>query len=91
MVVGERAGAPDGSSVVFVLAGAEGGVVPVVVDGRAAVADAAPDDPTVELHLDVETYAALGMGRLDPVDALGRGPGHRSSATRTSVAPSSRS
>ena len=58
---------------VFDLRGAEGGVVPVVVDGRAAVAAAAPDDPTVELHLDVETYAALGMGRLDPVDAIGQG------------------
>ncbi len=73
MVVGRRAGAPDGSSVVFVLTGAEGGVVPVVVDGRAAVATNAPDDPTVELHLDVETYAALGMGRLDPAEALSHG------------------
>ena len=70
MVVGRRAGAPDGSSVVFVLRGTEGGRVPVVVDGRAAIAATAPDEPTVELHLDVETYAALGMGRLDPDDAL---------------------
>jgi len=73
MVVGRRAGAPDGASVVFVLAGPEGGVVPVVVDGRASVVATPPADPTVELHLDVETYAALGMGRLDPNEALAQG------------------
>ena len=73
MVVGRRAGAPDGASVVFVLGGPEGGVVPVVVDGRASVAATVPEDPTVELHLDVETYAALGMGRLDPTAALAQG------------------
>jgi uncharacterized protein (TIGR03083 family) len=73
MIVGKRAGAPDGSSVVFVVSGPEGGVVPVVVTGRAAVAEVAPDDPTVELRLDVETYAMLGMGRLDPAAALADG------------------
>lgn len=73
MVVGRRAGAPDGASVVFALAGPEGGIVPVVVDGRAAVVARTPDDPTVTLQLDVETYAALGMGRLDPGDALAQG------------------
>ncbi|MGZ4705141.1 MAG: maleylpyruvate isomerase family mycothiol-dependent enzyme [Acidimicrobiales bacterium] len=73
MVVGKRAGAPDGSSVVFVVTGTEGCVVPVVVSGRAAVADTAPDDATVELRLDVETYTALGMGRLDPAAALADG------------------
>jgi uncharacterized protein (TIGR03083 family) len=73
MVVGKRAGAPDGASVVFVIAGEQSCVVPVVVAGRAAVADAAPSEPTVELHLDGETYAALGMGRLDPSAALADG------------------
>jgi len=73
MIVGKRAGAPDGSSVVFVVTGAEGCVIPVVVAGRAGVAESAPADPTVELRLDVETYASLGMGRLDPAAALAEG------------------
>ena len=73
MVVGKRAGAPDGSSVVFVVEGEAGRVVPVVVDGRAAVVETAPDQPTVTLTMDVETYAALGFGRWDPDEALDAG------------------
>ena len=62
-----------GFAVVFVVSGTEGCVVPVVVSGRAAVVEVAPDDPTVELRLDVETYTTLGMGRLDPATALADG------------------
>ena len=73
MVVGKRAAAPDGSSVVFVVEGDAGTVVPVVVTGRAGVADVAPDDPTVTITLDVEAYAAIGFGRWDPEQALSGG------------------
>ena len=73
MVVGKRAGAPDGSSVVFMITGDEGCVVPVVVTGRAGIADSVPDQPTVELRMDVDTYTALGMGRVDPAAALADG------------------
>lgn len=73
MVVGKRAEAPEGSSVVFVIEGAAGGVVPVVIDGRAGIAEVAPADPTVTLTMDVETYAAVGFGRWSPDDALADG------------------
>jgi uncharacterized protein (TIGR03083 family) len=73
MIVGKRAAAPEGASVVFVVTGDEGVVVPIVIRGRAAVADAVPAEPTVELTLDAETYAVLGMGRLDPEVALADG------------------
>jgi uncharacterized protein (TIGR03083 family) len=70
MVVGKRAGAPDGSSVVFIVDGDAGGVVPIVIAGRAGLAPVAPADPTVTITMDVETYAALGFGRWDPDQAL---------------------
>ncbi len=74
-VVGKKAGASDGTSVVFVVTGddpdAAPYVVAVVVDGRASVVDAIPDDPTVQLALDLSTYIALGTGRGDPDTALG--------------------
>jgi uncharacterized protein (TIGR03083 family) len=63
-VVGKRAGAPDGASVVFEVTGDDGGTFPVVVaGGRARLADEVPADPTVHLTLDVETFCALGGGR----------------------------
>ncbi len=73
LVVGKRAAAPDGSCVVFAVDGAAGQVVPVVVAGRASIAEAVPDDPTVTLSMDVETYAAVAFGRWDPDSALGQG------------------
>lgn len=62
-VVGKKAGAPDGSTVVFDVHGPTSILVPVLVEGRARVLDALPDDATVTLHLDTETYVALGCGR----------------------------
>ena len=38
-------------------------VVPIVVDERASIATERPDHPTVTLHMDVETYAAVAFGR----------------------------
>jgi uncharacterized protein (TIGR03083 family) len=73
MVVGKRAAAPDGSSVVFVVEGEAGTVVPIVVAGRAGVAVVAPVDPTTTITMDVETYAAVGFGRWAPDEALANG------------------
>jgi len=66
LVVGKRAAAPDGSCVVFSVSGPAGAVVPIVVAGRAAIADQVPAEPTVTLTMDVETYAAVAFGRWDP-------------------------
>jgi len=62
-VVGKKAAAPDGSSVVFEVRGPVEITVPVVVEGRARVAEEVPAAPTVRLQMDTETYNALGCGR----------------------------
>lgn len=73
-VVGKRAGAPEGSTVVFEVRGPVERVVPVqVVEGRARVLDEAPADPTVRLVLDTEAYNALGCGRWSGQRALDEG------------------
>lgn len=65
-VVGRKAQAPDGSTVVFDLTGPAGRTLTVHVDGkRANVVDAPPASPTVKLTMDVETFACLGCGRWD--------------------------
>jgi uncharacterized protein (TIGR03083 family) len=72
MVVGKRAGAPDGSTVVIDPEGA----APLAIGvegGRAKVLDAVPADPTVRLVTDAETYWCLGFGRVDGQQALDEG------------------
>jgi uncharacterized protein (TIGR03083 family) len=72
-VVGKKAGAPDGSSVVFELSGPLARSVAIGVEGRARLLDAAPDEPTVRIVTDVETFTRLAVGRLDPVATLATG------------------
>jgi len=73
-VVGKKAGAPDGSTVVFDLTGPLARTVAIGVDdGRAKLLDASPAQPTVTLSTDTETFARLGCGRVDPGEALGAG------------------
>ncbi len=77
-VVGKKVGAPDGTSVVFVVTStyrraSTTRTIPVVVDGRAAVVDESPPDPDVVIHLDLQAFTALSTGRWDPGDALARG------------------
>lgn len=72
-VVGKKAGAPDGSTVVFELSGPLGRAVAIGVDGRAALLDSVPDVPTVSIVTDTETFARLAVGRLDPPSALDAG------------------
>jgi uncharacterized protein (TIGR03083 family) len=62
-VVGKKAAAPQGSTVVFDVRGDPRVVVPVGVDGRAAVLETAPEEPTVRLTMDRRTYARLAGGR----------------------------
>ena len=69
-VVGKKAGAPDGTTVVFDVAGF--GQIPIAVEGRARQLDAAPSDPTVRLSMDLETFNRLCCGRGDPAE-VGRG------------------
>jgi uncharacterized protein (TIGR03083 family) len=68
-VVGKKAGAPDGTTVVFDVTGF--GEIPIVVEGRARQLDAVPEDPTVRLSMDLETFNRLCCGRGDP-KAVGR-------------------
>jgi uncharacterized protein (TIGR03083 family) len=71
--VGKRGGAPDGSSIVFDITGPIQRRLAVVVDGRAAVVDDIPADPTVRLTMDAETYMALMGGRWSGPDARSEG------------------
>ena len=65
-VVGKKAGAAEGQSVVFDLTGPQGRTIAVkVVDGRAQVSSEAPSQPTVELTMDAETWWCLSLGRWD--------------------------
>jgi uncharacterized protein (TIGR03083 family) len=65
-VVGKRAGAPDGATVVFAIGARR--VVVEVVDGRARPTDTEPAAPTVTLSMPVATFAALVGGRADVPD-----------------------
>jgi uncharacterized protein (TIGR03083 family) len=69
LVVAKRAGAPDGSTVVIEL-GDRPPLVVAVNDGRGAVADAVPDDPTALVRMPVATFAAVVGGRSDPPDDI---------------------
>jgi uncharacterized protein (TIGR03083 family) len=72
-VVGKKAGAPDGSSVVFELDGAPIKTFTVVVDGRAKVVDEVPDVPTCRIRVPFESFVALGGGRWDADEAVAAG------------------
>jgi len=63
-VVGKRAGAPEGATVMFTITGPFPRSVAVgVTDGRARVLDDEPADPTATITTDIETFCALGGGR----------------------------
>lgn len=64
-VVGKKAGAPPGSTVVFEVAGSSPLVAAVHVppEGRAVLLDLAPVDPTVTLAMDRRTFSRLAGGR----------------------------
>jgi uncharacterized protein (TIGR03083 family) len=69
-VIGKKAGAPDGSTVVIELGSPLAQTIAIGVDrGRARVLDAVPDAPTVRITTDGATYARLACGRGDPAAA----------------------
>lgn len=73
-VVGKKAGAPDGSTVVFDLVGPLGRTFAIGVDGkRANPLDDVPADPTVRISTDTQTFVRLGCGRIDPDAAVADG------------------
>jgi uncharacterized protein (TIGR03083 family) len=73
-VVGKKAGAPDGSTVVFALGGdAPRTITVAVAEGRAKVADEPPAAPTVRLSMDVETWWCLCLGRWDGPSVRAKG------------------
>jgi uncharacterized protein (TIGR03083 family) len=66
-VVGKKAGAPDGSTVVVDVEGFD--PIAIGVEGkRANRLDATPADPTVTLQMDLETFNRLCCGRGDPAE-----------------------
>lgn len=70
-VVGKKAAAPDGTTVVFDLEGPLGRTFAVGVEGKRAnpLADV-PPRPDVRVATDTETFVRLGCGRIDPDAAL---------------------
>ncbi len=72
-IVGKKAAAPQGSTVVFEVSGPTELTIPIGVDGRAAVLGEVPDDPDVTLSTDFETFVAVTGGRQTGTDALGAG------------------
>ena len=72
-VVGKKAGAPDGATVAFEVAGPPGRTFAVGVVGRAKVLDALPTDPTARVVTDGMTFVRLATGRVGPGDALADG------------------
>jgi uncharacterized protein (TIGR03083 family) len=72
-VVGKKAGAPDGSTVVFSLRDGPAIDIAVRVEGRARVVDDVPDAPTVRITLPFETFVALGGGRWTATEAHSAG------------------
>jgi uncharacterized protein (TIGR03083 family) len=70
-VVGKKAQAANGTTVIFEVTGPTGRTVPIGVEGgRAKPLDAAPAMPTVRLTMDVETLNCLGCGRWEPDQVL---------------------
>jgi uncharacterized protein (TIGR03083 family) len=72
-VVGKKAAAPQGTTVVFDVRGTPAIEVAIGVDGRAAVLDATPSAPATRITLDRRTYARLAGGRWDGARARGEG------------------
>lgn len=64
-IVGKKAGAPAGTTTVFVVEGSPEIVATISVppEGRAMLLDDAPDDPTVRITTDRRTFARLAGGR----------------------------
>lgn len=65
-VIGKRAGAEPGTTVLLVVDGRHA-AYEVNANGRCKPVDDVPANPTVRLRMDAETLAVLGAGRRDPL------------------------
>jgi uncharacterized protein (TIGR03083 family) len=73
-VVGKKVQPPDGTTVVFDVAGPLARTLAVAIKGgRAKPLDTPPTDPTVRLAMGAETFACLACGRRDPERSLADG------------------
>ena len=72
-VIGKQVGAPNGSSVRFVLTGGSARTVDVVVEGRARVSEVPLEEPTTTLTVPVVSFMRLVGGRVEPAAAANDG------------------
>ena len=72
VLVGKRAGAPDGARVRLELTGDLERTVNVAVDGRAGIVAELDREPDVTLRLPWGLFARLGGGRVDAQDHMAR-------------------
>lgn len=73
VLVGKRAGAPEGSRLTLSLTGPIERDIHVAVSGRAAVVDHLDRDPDVALFMSSPALMRLACGRVDPQGALDAG------------------
>jgi uncharacterized protein (TIGR03083 family) len=73
-VVGKKAAAPEGSTVVFEVGGPTPATLGIEVSGgRARATGEVPEDPDVRLGIGFLAFTRLGCGRADPQAALDAG------------------
>ncbi len=73
-VAARRAGAVDGATVALEISGPAGRPIAIGVEGgRGRELDTPPDNPTVRISLDAETFGCLGCGRWNADEALKSG------------------
>ena len=66
IVVGKRAGTPDGQSVIIdITGGVRRHIICTVADGRASVVSVEPEAPLARITMDTETFLVLATGRRD--------------------------
>jgi uncharacterized protein (TIGR03083 family) len=80
-VIGKRAGAAPGSTVMVTVDGRSLGFE-VGSDGRCRPTDALPEAPTARLSMTAETLTVLGAGRRDPLTMDVKVTGDRELAER---------
>lgn len=73
IVIGKRAGTPEGATVVVRLTGPVERTIPVtVVDGRARIVGEVPDSVLAEVTMDSEAFLILATGRAEAAALDGR-------------------
>jgi uncharacterized protein (TIGR03083 family) len=73
-VVGKKAAAPEGSTVVFLISGPTAGSLAIeVTDGRARAVEQEPAMPSVTLEADFVTFTRVANGRAEALGALEEG------------------